>query len=273
MKTKQKIQSNFLILGASVVAFLLFFASVNISLAKSKKDFKIKDITEIDGGQQDNYLELEREIINQLNQIRVDKNLKPLEFDSVLKRAANLKLADMIENKYFSHTSPTGINAWYWFKEAGYNYKFAGENLATNFTNATDVTEAWMKSRSHRDNILFPEYREVAIAIAQNKKGKLVAVESFGRDIDDAKLASIGAIASVVNSEGVQISSDKEESKSPISNLQTSIVPVKFTSQPFHYDININNAILLAIGMICFILIVNIWVLEKEDEKILAQLN
>jgi uncharacterized protein YkwD len=273
MKTKQKIQLNFSIFGVSIIAFLLLFISVNVSFAKSKQDFKIKDITEIDGGQRDNYLELEREIINQLNQIRADKNLEPLEFDSVLKRAANLKLADMIENKYFSHISPAGVNAWHWFKKVGYDYKFAGENLATNFIDATDVTEAWMKSKSHRDNMLFPEYREIAIAIAKNKKGKLVAVELFGKDIDDAKLASTGAIAGAVDLNETQISSSKGKLKSPVYNLQTNIVPVKFISQPFYYDVNVNSAILLIIGMVCFILVVNVWVLEKEDEKILAQLT
>jgi uncharacterized protein YkwD len=248
-----------------------------LSDGKNVGDNYIKEVPR----EEDKYLELEREIINQLNQIRVDKGLQPLEFDSVLKKVAGLKLQDMLKHQYFSHTSPEGLDAWHWFKEAGYNYKFAGENLATNFTNATDVTEAWMQSKSHRENILFPEYREVAVAVGQNKDGKLVAVESFGKDMDEKDLASVGSIFTIViNSEGVRndfVENGKGgeiESKQGGGNyLQTSIVPVRITSSLNGYNINVNDAILLIVGMFCFILIVNVWVLEKEDEKILAQVG
>jgi hypothetical protein len=41
----------------------------------------------------------------------------------------------------------------------GYAFQYAGENLAVNFTESTDVDQAWMNSPDHRSNILNKIYR------------------------------------------------------------------------------------------------------------------
>lgn len=70
----------------------------------------------------------------------------------------------MASKEYFSHNSPEGVTPWHWFKEAGYNFLYAGENLAINFTDSTDVEKAWLESPTHRANIMNVEFREIGMA-------------------------------------------------------------------------------------------------------------
>jgi hypothetical protein len=90
-----------------------------------------------------------------------------------------MKANDMATNGYFSHTSPTGKTPWYWLEQVGYNYQFAGENLAINFTDSQDVTNAWMASPEHRANIEKGQYTEVGTGVAtgmyQGKQAIFVA--------------------------------------------------------------------------------------------------
>lgn len=97
--------------------------------------------------------------------------------------AAQLKANDMAEKSYFAHTSPEGITPWHWFGQAEYQYVYAGENLAVNFSRAEDVQRAWMNSPLHRANILNNRYKEVGIATADGYyKGRQATfvVQMFG---------------------------------------------------------------------------------------------
>ncbi len=75
----------------------------------------------------------------------------------------------MAENEYFAHTSPEGVTPWYWFEKVGYDYNFAGENLAVNFTEAERVDQAWMDSPSHRRNIINERFEDIGIATAEGR--------------------------------------------------------------------------------------------------------
>lgn len=100
------------------------------------------------------------------NSERSDNNVAPLVENVLLDKAAQLKAEDMASRGYFAHTSPDGKNPWYWFKQVGYDYHFAGENLAVNFFESEDVAKAWMNSPTHRSNIVKKEYTEIGIGVA-----------------------------------------------------------------------------------------------------------
>jgi hypothetical protein len=72
----------------------------------------------------------------------------------------------MASKSYFAHTSPEGLTPWHWLDLVGYDYEYAGENLAINFTDSQDVTSAWMNSPTHRANIAKAQYSEVGTGIA-----------------------------------------------------------------------------------------------------------
>ena len=99
------------------------------------------------------------------NSTRESLGLQPLKENPLLNTAAFLKARDMLEKNYFSHQGPEGLSPWYWFREVGYNYRSAGENLAIGFLDSEQVHQAWMNSSTHKENILNPNYQEIGIAV------------------------------------------------------------------------------------------------------------
>jgi len=100
------------------------------------------------------------------NEERQSQNLSSLTVNSLLQKAAEMKANDMATKGYFAHTSPEGKTPWYWIDLSGYKYQYAGENLAINFNDSKDVTNAWMNSPTHRANIVKDKYTEVGTGIA-----------------------------------------------------------------------------------------------------------
>ncbi|MEK7531143.1 MAG: CAP domain-containing protein [Patescibacteria group bacterium] len=97
---------------------------------------------------------------------RTAQGLPPLTYSESLTKIAQMKANDMATKEYFAHVSPEGVTPWYWFQEGGYTFTYAGENLAVDFTESTDVERAWMNSPKHRENILGAQFTEVGIATA-----------------------------------------------------------------------------------------------------------
>ncbi len=123
-------------------------------------------------------------LVEQTNEERIKESLGGLTVNPKLELAAKMKAEDMAQKGYFAHNSPDGKTPWYFIREAGYEYAAAGENLAVNFTDSRDVTEAWMRSPTHRANIMNGNYTEIGIATAMGTyKGKsaIFVVQEFGR--------------------------------------------------------------------------------------------
>jgi uncharacterized protein YkwD len=123
-------------------------------------------------------------LVDQTNLERGGQRLSSLLPNPQLEAAAKLKADDMAARGYFAHNTPDGRNPWWFVKEAGYAYDAAGENLAVNFTDSSDVTKAWMNSPLHRANIVNGNFTEIGIATARGMyKGKEVifVVQMFGR--------------------------------------------------------------------------------------------
>ena len=108
-----------------------------------------------------------QKILILINRERVRSGLKPLKLNALLNRAAADKLADMRRRSYFGHTDPDGELPWKWLKKNGYDYSFAGENLAIGFDSAAKQHRAWMSSPTHRENILSSEYTQTGLAIGE----------------------------------------------------------------------------------------------------------
>lgn len=122
-------------------------------------------------------------LVDLTNEDRKSSGLPQLKLNDKLVSAANLKAQDMSAKGYFSHISPEGKTPWHWIEAAGYNYLYAGENLAVNFSNSDDVQEAWMDSPTHKANILSKNFTEIGIATSNGKyKGDntTFVVQMFG---------------------------------------------------------------------------------------------
>jgi hypothetical protein len=72
----------------------------------------------------------------------------------------------MAEYGYFAHYSPRGVSPWYWFEQVSYSFIHAGENLAVHFTDSGEVVQAWMRSPTHRANIMNAQFTEIGIGTA-----------------------------------------------------------------------------------------------------------
>jgi len=101
------------------------------------------------------------------NQYRQDNKINELVVSDVLSRAAQMKADDMATKGYFSHIGLNGEEPWSWFRKAGYNYEYAGENLAIDFTESDDVSQAWIGSALHNANLLNPNFTEIGVGIAE----------------------------------------------------------------------------------------------------------
>ena len=133
-------------------------------------------------------------LIELANGDRAGSNLSPLRINPVLVLAAELKAQDMAENSYFAHKSPAGLSPWYWFGRAGYNFAYAGENLAIDFSESSDVNTAWMNSPGHRANILNKNFTEIGIATARGiyqGRETIFVVQLFGRPVAVSALPKI----------------------------------------------------------------------------------
>ena len=120
-------------------------------------------------------------LVDQTNEARIKNELSELKVSEKLTEAAQLKANDMASREYFAHNTPEGNPPWYWLDEVGYGYQKAGENLAVNFDDSIEVTDAWLKSVSHRANLLNGKYTEIGIATAEglHKGKKAVYVAQF----------------------------------------------------------------------------------------------
>jgi len=105
------------------------------------------------------------ELLADTNQQRAAAGLPALRMDSRLNASAQAKAQNMFAENYWAHVSPSGIQPWYWFTQAGYNYKYAGENLAKDFDTSAGAMDGWMNSPGHRANILNANYVDVGFAV------------------------------------------------------------------------------------------------------------
>jgi len=141
-------------------------------------------------------------LMNLVNQSREAQGLGILAENQKLDQAAMLKAEDMLKNDYFAHNSPQGIAPWYWFLQSGYNYRYAGENLAIGFMDSKEIFNAWFNSPSHKENILNPNYKESGLAILNGNLGggeTTVVVQLFGSPLSMVKetALSIGRQAEI----------------------------------------------------------------------------
>jgi len=120
------------------------------------------------------------------NTSRGQRNLADLTFDTKLSALAKERSQEMIDQHYFSHTSPDGCDLRCRFTNANYETFSWGENLAestsyqmlSNRELAEMFMESWLKSSGHRDNLLSAKFTHEGIGVAV-KSGRVVVTVIF----------------------------------------------------------------------------------------------
>lgn len=133
-------------------------------------------------------------VLELTNKERQKLGLPVLEQNEKLNSAAFFKGTDMIEKGYWSHFGPNGETPWQFIENSGYTFSFAGENLAKDFTSSESAVQAWMESKSHRENILNDKFTQTGIAIIKGKiddKETVIIVQMFARPLDLSYLNTV----------------------------------------------------------------------------------
>lgn len=107
------------------------------------------------------------------------KHLQPLKMNEILAGIARNHSANMANHQHLSHTvKGKGFAAR--IKEAGYPVARAGENVARSRRSLSHVMDMWMKSPSHRKNILNPSFEEIGIGVTMTPSGDRYFAQVFG---------------------------------------------------------------------------------------------
>ncbi len=122
-----------------------------------------------------------------INAHRKDQKLAPLEINPQLEKSAQLKLADMITNKYYRHADEANTEPWHFFRQSGYSFTSAGENLSFNLNTPWQVTSNWIQSTTHNEQLLNETYKHMGLAIdcttfAQYADGGCIVVLHLGNN-------------------------------------------------------------------------------------------
>ncbi len=124
---------------------------------------------------------------------RANNGLGELHYNDQLAEAARMKAENMFAQDYWSHYGPAGETPWQFILESGYQYEYAGENLAKNFLFSDGIVDAWMNSPSHRENMLRKEYTDVGFAVVNgvlNGEETTLVVQMFGKPLYETATAN-----------------------------------------------------------------------------------
>lgn len=152
------------------------------------------------------------QVIALTNAERAKSGLPQLTENHQLSVAARAKAADMFENQYWAHVSPSGKQPWDFITGSGYKYSAAGENLARDFMQTSEMIASWMGSPTHKANLMNSKYQEIGVGVVngqlQGTETTLV-VQLFGRP----------------QSAAAQISPEAAQKMVVAPNLQTAPLP------------------------------------------------
>lgn len=133
-----------------------------------------------------------QEVVKYTNQLRTEKNLKPLIYDANLSafaqmRASEYEIAILRANgdkelrRQLAHQRPDGRK----YSEGVQGYGATGENLAYGYITGKEVVlEGWKNSQGHYKNIMTEEYERIGVGLIHipNSPNDYYWVQIFGSD-------------------------------------------------------------------------------------------
>lgn len=115
----------------------------------------------------------EQAIITLTNRERVQRKLRPLKPDKACAQAIAGHVNDMAAGRYLSHQGRDGSGASERYRRYNPKGRGAGENVAYNtYGTATSFVRQWLRSSTHRANILNPMYRGIGVSVRASCSGR-----------------------------------------------------------------------------------------------------
>jgi len=122
---------------------------------------------------------VEREIFDAANQARRAQGLGRLKWNVSLAAAARQHAQMMARQNALSHQFPNEPSLANRASRAGLYFISIAENIAQG-TDAENISDQWIRSPEHKQNLLDPEMNVIGIAVVE-RNGELFAVEDFAK--------------------------------------------------------------------------------------------
>lgn len=114
-----------------------------------------------------------------INAVRIEHHEKALVPDALLVKAAQEKANDLLKPGCFVHQARGCKSMWSIVRALKGSPRVLGNNLAKSYKTVEDLEAAWLRSQTHRENILYKHYRKTGIGIAQAPDGTIYVVQVF----------------------------------------------------------------------------------------------
>lgn len=202
----------------------------------------------------------QQELIKLTNEERQKIGLPTLIENPKLNQAALEKGKNMFAENYWAHYSPTGKDPWGFIQGAGYKFSYAGENLARNFYNSSEVVSAWMASKTHKENILNSHYQEIGIAVLEgnlNGQPTILVIQEFGGPVE--------AIAKAPQSSNIPTPTEVSKPNLAINRNLTAGITQSNSSKvlvdPYQLNRSLAFGVLLLLGSL---LILDLYIIRRR---------
>ena len=117
-------------------------------------------------------------MLSTINKIRANEGLHALVHEETASLAATLHADELVGRKLLSHRNLNGERVAERYRLVGGTGTKAGENLGAG-DSIESILIAWVKSPSHRSNLLNPEWYRVGFGQARTDKGRIILVAIF----------------------------------------------------------------------------------------------
>jgi uncharacterized protein YkwD len=125
-----------------------------------------------------------RDMLEAVNAERARHGISPLRTDATLTQIAEFYACRLVEGGFFAHDDPyDGSTVDSRAADFGYPFIKIGENLAAGQASARESLADWLKSPSHRANLLDPAFTQIGIAVKAGGELGPYWVQEFGRPL------------------------------------------------------------------------------------------
>jgi uncharacterized protein YkwD len=140
----------------------------------------------------------ERAITEAVNHERATRGLEPVEHDDAIAVVARNHSRDMVEREYYAHESPDGEAPFERIEAGPPSCGAVGENIAATWWQkpfestdgerdrhttveelADGLTEQWLGSESHRENMLDRRWDRTGVGVAVTADGEVLVTQNF----------------------------------------------------------------------------------------------
>ena len=151
-----------------LASFLIIFFAINFSAVSAAQQARWNNAEDVD--------KFPTEVLRLVNAERAKVGALPLKLAKDLSASAYVRARELPYK--FSHTRPNGSKCFTAMPQIGH---MLGENLAGGQKTPKDVVQAWMDSKTHRDNMLNKTFTELGVAYyyQSNSKYKYYWVQHF----------------------------------------------------------------------------------------------